>query len=336
MIQTARPIVLEPQAAKPTSDWAHTANLLCCRIDPTGRFVFAGAIDHTIQRWELATGKKTPLVGHRNWVRMLGFSPDGEALYSVSFDGRLLTWDTTAEAPAPVKEIGAHQGWVRGVAVSHDGHRVATCGNDKLVKVWSARDGKLIREHAGHPAVVYCVQFVPGSDDLVSGDIVGNICHWKAEDARMSRAFDLKEIHSNIGKLAPFGGIISLAFSGDGKTLTASGLHKVSNAPGGNRRPVAVSIDWATGEKRPKYESLKKEVDGTMWRVLHHPAGALIGVFEKQIGFWTPGAPDATHLAATPSDIFDCDLHPNQLDLYTAHFDGHLRGMRIGRGEPMK
>jgi hypothetical protein len=26
---------------------------------------------------------------------------------------------------------------------------------------------------------------------------------------------------------------------------------------------------------------------------------------------------------ATPSDIFDFDLHPNQTDLFTAHFDGH-------------
>jgi hypothetical protein len=64
---------------------------------------------------------------------------------------------------------------------------------------------------------------------------------------------------------------------------------------------------------------------------VYHPTGTLIGVFEKQVGFWNAGTADVAHLAATPSDIYDCDLHPNQIDLYTAHYDGHLRAMRIGR-----
>ena len=65
MNPTPKTVVLEPQTAKVVADWTHTANLLCCRADPTGRFVVAGAIDHTIQRWEMATGKKTPMIGHR-------------------------------------------------------------------------------------------------------------------------------------------------------------------------------------------------------------------------------------------------------------------------------
>ena len=67
-----------------------------------------------------------------------------------------------------------------------------------------------------------------------------------------------------------------------------------------------------------------------MWRAVYHPSGTMIGIVEKEIGFWNPGTEDVFHLAATPSDIFDCDLHPNQLDLYTAHFDGHVRSMRLG------
>jgi WD40 repeat protein len=325
------PVTLDPSAAKVVTDWTHTSNLLCCRVDPTGKYVVAGAIDHTIQRWEIATGKKTAFAGHTNWVRTLGFSHDGKTLYSGAYDGRLLSWDTAAETPKPMRAIDAHQGWLRGLAVSHDGKLIATCGNDKLVKVWSASDGKLLRELPGHPNIAYCVHFVPGSHELVSGDIVGNIHHWKADDPKPTRTFDLKEIVSNVGRISPFGGIINLTFSPDGSTLTACGLHKASNPQGGSRRPIAVSFDWKTGEKRPKYESLKKEIDGTMWRVLYHVTGTLLGVFEKQVGFWTPGTPDLTHMAPTPSEIFDCDLHPTQLDLFTAHHDGHLRSMRIGR-----
>jgi len=36
--------------------------------------------------------------------------------------------------------------------------------------------------------------------------------------------------------------------------------------------------------------------------------------------------------AETPSKIFDCDLHPNGVDLFTAHFDGHVRCLRCSAG----
>ena len=320
----------DPRAARPMSDLAHTARLLCCRVDPTGKYVVAGAIDYTVQRWEISTGTKTALVGHENWVRTLGFAPDGNTLYSGAYDGRLILWEIAAETPKPKQTIQAHQGWLRGLAVSQDGQRVVTCGNDKLVKIWSAADGQLIREMSGHPHLPYCVQFVPGSHDVVSGDIVGNIFHWRADDGGLMRKFDASEIFSDIGDIAPFGGVINLTFSPDTKKLTATGLHKCTNAPAGNRRAVALSFDWATAEKLPKLECIQKELDATMWRAVYHPSGTMIGIVEKEIGFWNPGTEDVFHLAATPSDIFDCDLHPNQLDLYTAHFDGHVRSMRLG------
>jgi len=320
----------DPKAAKQISDWAHDAKLLCCRVDPTGKYVVAGAIDYTIQRWEIATGNKTPLVGHENWVRMLGFSPDGSTLYSGAYDGRMIAWDITAQSPKPQRTIQTHQGWLRGLAVSHDGQRIATCGNDMLVKIWSTADGKLIQEMQGHPYLPYCVQFVPGSYDLVSGDIMGLVIQWSAEGGTKVREFDAREIANHVGDRAPFGGIVNMTFSPDKKRLTVTGLHKCSNAPAGNRRAVAMSFDWASGEKLPKQECNQKEIDATMWRAVYHPSGTMIGVIEKEIGFWEGGNIDTMHLAATPEHIFDCDLHPNQIDLYTAHFDGHVRCLRCG------
>jgi WD40 repeat protein len=320
----------DPRAAKPISDWEHHSKLLCCRVDPTGTYVVAGAIDYTIQRWEIATGKKTSLAAHDNWVRTLGFSPDGNTLYSGAYDGRWIAWDITSETPQPIRVIQAHAGWVRGLAVSYDGKQIATCGNDKRVKVWSANDGQLLREMVGHSNIPYCLQFVPNNYDLVSGDIVGNIHQWRGEDGTLVRCLTASEIFFHIGDIAPFGGIVHLSFSPDGKKLTACGLHKCSNAPAGNRRAVALSMDWTTGEKRPKQECLKKDIDATMWRVAYHPDGTMIGNVAKDIGFWNPDAEDAFHLVETPSDIFDLDLHPNQIDLYTAHFDGHVRCHRLG------
>jgi WD40 repeat protein len=326
------PPAFEAKATRAVHDWAHDSKLLCCRVDPTGRYVVAGALDSTIQRWEIATGAKSTLAGHENWVRTLGFSPDGATLYSGGYDGRLLVWETAADTPQPVRTIATGHGWLRGLAVSSDGQRLATCGNDRLVRVWSAADGQLLREHAGHPQIAYCVHFVPGSHDLVSGDVIGNVFHWRGDNGQLERQFDGAEIHNLIADLAPFGGIVNLAFSPDGKRLTACGLHKTTNAPAGNRRAVALSFDWATGEKYPKQESLTKELDGTMWRALYHPSGVMLGIVEKEIGFWKDGEEDAFHMAATPSEIYDLDFHPNQIDLFTAHYDGHVRSWRCAAG----
>jgi hypothetical protein len=54
----------------------------------------------------------------------------------------------------------------------------------------------------------------------------------------------------------------------------------------------------------------------------------MLGVVEKEIGFWKDGQEELFHLVSSPSDIFDFDLHPNHVDYFTAHYDGHVRGWR--------
>ncbi|GDX92760.1 MAG: WD40 repeat domain-containing protein [Planctomyces sp.] len=320
-----RTVTVDPRLAKLRRDYPYTARLLCCRADPTGHYVVAGATDGTVQRWEVLTGERVSLAGHENWVRSVAFSPDGRLLYSGGYDGRLLCWDVLSGSVPPVRSVQAHRGWLRCLAVSADGAWVASCGNDSLVKIWSAADGSLVREFSGHVDLPYCLQFVPGAGELVSGDIRGNVLHWRMVDGEVLRKFDAGAMFSHVGDIAPFGGAIGLSFSPDVGRVTVSGLHKVSNAPAGNRRGVAMSFDWVTGEKLPLQECRQKDLDATMWRAVYHPSGFMIGVLEKEIGFWQPGAEDVFHLLTTPDHIFDCDLHPAGTDLFTAHFDGHLR-----------
>ena len=322
--------MLDPKASATTTEWHHDTRFLCCRVDPRGTYVVAGGIDHQIQRWNVANGARTSLIGHENWVRSLAFSPDGTTLYSGGYDGRVIAWRIDEETPTPLSTTSAHRGWLRCLAVSSDGLRLATCGNDKAVRVWSIAETKgaspqLMFELQGHSHLPYSVEFAPNSHDLVSGDIIGTVHHWCGHEGCLVRTLDATEIHNLIGDIAPFGGVMSFAFSPDSSLLTVTGLHKTSNAPAGNRRGVALSFSWPSGEKLYKQESVAKELDSTMWRGLYHPSGTFVGALEKEIGFWNPGEADAFHLVTTPSDIFDCDFHPNRRDLYTAHFDGTVR-----------
>lgn len=85
------------------------------------------------------------------------------------------------------------------------------------MKVWSAGDGRLISTFSGHPHIPCSVQFVPGKHEVVSGEIVGTVFHWIDESSVPARKFDVSEIHSHVGDLALFGGIINLPFSPCGR-----------------------------------------------------------------------------------------------------------------------
>lgn len=83
--------------------------MISCRFEPQGRYVFAGAEDNTVQRWALADGVKTPLVGHESWVKAIAFSKDGETTITGGSEGRLIWWPTAAEKPAEIRRIDARQ-----------------------------------------------------------------------------------------------------------------------------------------------------------------------------------------------------------------------------------
>ena len=142
----------DPTKTHEAAKWKHTRPLTACRIDPTGKFAFTGAEDNTVQRWDLADGKMTSLAAHDSWVRAIGFSHDGQQVFTGGYDGRLIWWSATAEKPEPIRKIEpAHDGWVRAVAVSPNGQVLATCGNDKLIKLWDANDGKPLLMFADPP-----------------------------------------------------------------------------------------------------------------------------------------------------------------------------------------
>jgi len=328
----ANPASLDGTAVHEVHDWNHGARLLACRVDPTGKHVFTASTDRTVQRWDVVSGAKTVLTGHDNWVSDLACSLDGKTLYSVSYDGRLIFWDALAEAPAPQRTIDAHRGWVRAVALSSDGKWIATGGNDKVVKIWSTEDGSLVREMAGHAHFIFSLLFRPGSTDLVSGDLLGKIHHWDAAQGTLVRQFDASEIHFEIGDWSHYGGILGLAFSPDGKTLIANGLHKVSNALANGQQGVALAYDWEQGSLVRKHESIKEERGAIVWGALFHPSGQLIAGLAEYLAFWKPDEADLYHVLETKSPIYALDLHPNQVDLFTAHFDGHLRVMKLARG----
>lgn len=315
------------------SAWKYERPLTACRFDPTGRFVFAGTEDYTIQRFNLADGKPTPLVGHESWARAIGFTPDGKTTFTGGYDGRLLFWKTDAEQPKPLRTIDAHVGWLRALAVSPDGKLVATCGNDNLVKLWSTADGKFVREFKGHESHVYNVAFHPLGKSLVSFDLKAVMHDWDVATGKSLRSFDAKKDLYRYSDTFrnDHGGARSFAFNADGTQLAAGCMTAVTNTFAGIGNPAVALVDWKEGKQKLLLGG-KEKVTGTVWGLAWHPAGLWLGAVGGPTGYfyvWKPDAADEAFRLKLPDTARDMSLHPDGLRVAIAHADGNLRIYRL-------
>jgi WD40 repeat protein len=321
------PPVPNPLQTRQAQELKHNRPLLGCRFDPSGRFVFAGSEDNSIQRWALADARKTTLAGHQSWVRALAFHAGDKILLSGDYAGKVLFWTIDADTPTPIRTIEAHDGWVRALAVSPDGKLLASCGNDNLVKLWTL-DGNPVRQLAGHTRHVYNVAFHPDGRQIVSCDLLGVVKHWEVATGKPMRDLDASVLHKyDTTFRASHGGARSMTFNKDGSQLALAGITNVSNAFAGVGNPVVVLFDWPSG-KRLRLLQPAQAFQGTMWGVAHHPDGFWIGAGGGSGGslwFWKEDQEKAFHAVKLPSNGRDLALHPAGIRLAVPHADGAVR-----------
>jgi len=336
---------IDPTSARILRDFPHTSPGIGCRFDPSGRFLFVSAQDSTIQRHDLITGAKTALEGHKSWVRGMAFiagkksaadelakfekrfdslaatigyaaairnapAPSPFQLISGDYHGNLVWWDGAAANPKPIRTVKAHDGWTRAVAVRPDCGTVASCGNDKLVKLW-APNGKLLSTLEGHTSHVYNVAFHPNGKSLASCDLLGTVKDWDLKTGKCLRDLDAKALHKFDGVfLADIGGARGMGFAPDG-TLLVSGITNVTNAFAGVGNPGVIAFGWADG--KPKVLKPKETYQGTAWGVGTLPGGVTVaagGGSGGRIWFWKGDADTGIHTVTLASNARDLAIHP--------------------------
>ena len=106
--------------------------------------------------WDVENEKPVstiPLTGINSPLNCLALTGDGKtAIVGDRIDGMVSLWNLTTQKPIR-KPWQAHNQDVTAVAFSPDGKRVATAGQDKLVKVWDVGEGKNLLTLKGHTDV---------------------------------------------------------------------------------------------------------------------------------------------------------------------------------------
>lgn len=318
---------LDPAQVRQAREFKNTSPLIACRFDPEGKFLFTASQDNLIERWEVATAKKTDFSGHSSWVRALAFEPKGKLMASGGYDGQILLWNREVADPVPIRQVQAHQGWVRSLSVDPAGAMLASAGNDGRIALWSMKDLKLIRSWQAHEEHVYQVAIHPREKALVSVDLKGKIRFWDL-DGKMLRESEAKPLHKyDTGFGADIGGARAMAFSPDGTKFALAGITNVSNAFAGVGNPVVLVVEWSTG-KTLQTLAPKEKFQGTMWGVVWHGAGfiaACAGGNGGMLWFFDPSQSAEFALLKLPENARDLSMHPDGKSLAIPYAGGVAR-----------
>ncbi len=154
-------------------------------------------------------------------VTALAFSRDGLRLAVASgspgADGEVRIYKAAGALPVdpPAETIAAHKDAILDLVFSPDGKTLATCGYDRLIKLWGVETGQLIRELKDHSDAVYGVTFSPDGTLLASGSADRAVKVWQVADGK--RLYTLSDSTD---------WVYSVAWSPDGQRLAAAGVDK--------------------------------------------------------------------------------------------------------------
>ncbi len=195
-------------------------DIVSVEFSPDGRLLAAGVYD-TVAVWDTDTGETVATFSdHRGYLSSLAVSPNGRWLAAGTRgqDAGVYLWDIERERlhkrltyPTPYSDV------MRAISFSHDGHKVAAVGLDRIIRIWETEQTGVNPIHSffDPTATPLALAFSPDGHTLACGTAEGRIV-----------LFDLNEEKSPETISGHSGEILSLEFASEGAALVSVGEDK--------------------------------------------------------------------------------------------------------------
>ena len=154
----------------------HTDGVQHMAFSPTGLILASASDDGTIRLWDIKTGDVINILeGHAERIRHVAFSPTGLILVGTEGDGTIRLWDI--KTGEPLKTITPASRALFTV-YSPDGNTLASTDR-KVIHLWNAHSGELLRTLTGHISYIYSIVYSPDGRTLTSGGRDGTMLLWE-------------------------------------------------------------------------------------------------------------------------------------------------------------
>ncbi len=183
-------------------------------IGGDGRVLVVTARDASAALYDLQTGKELAVLAGHNGANLLALSRDGKWLATGCSKGKLGIWDLGKRKLLHL--FDAQKRGVTALAISPDGKRVASIGDDVVLNVWDRATGgrEVRRDLGGRVGEITMLRFTPAGDALVLAGQVrrSGVGWWEIAGGRLRG--DL-----NAPRSAPSVNLRGAALSPDGKLV---------------------------------------------------------------------------------------------------------------------
>ena len=190
-------------------------------FSPDGRTMAVTCSDNAVKLFDVEYGTELrTLTGHSYEVTSVAFSPDGCTLASASGSHpvNLKLWDVeSGKELQNLSGLSQDYGSTYRLAISPDGHTLASGGSNGKVTLWDVTGEEKIRPLAGHQNYdeISSVAFSPDGRTLASASNDGTVKLWDVESGT--------ELHTLSGHSDS---VTSVAFSPDGHTLASASFDR--------------------------------------------------------------------------------------------------------------